>query len=69
MRAFASDNYAPAHPPVAKDRPASWDTIDLGFTKVGDDGIQVQIANNVRVEMARRDGGPTLVTVIPSPIG
>ena len=24
------------------------------ITKVGDDGIQVQIANNVRVEMARR---------------
>lgn len=33
-------NYAPAHPPVVRDRPASWDTIDIGFTKVGDDELK-----------------------------
>jgi hypothetical protein len=32
--------YGPAHPPVAKDRPATWDTIDLGFTKVGDEELK-----------------------------
>jgi hypothetical protein len=32
--------YAPAHPPVHHDKPVRWDTIDLGFAKVGDDDLK-----------------------------